>query len=114
MATSNVIPVSPVEAAMAAHYAALDAAQAPLIDAALANTSEAAYRAAVGFEAATQLERLALTWLRKAMRETLDGTDADRWFVMVPNALREATPVEAELLNFADCAIESGLRCAVH
>jgi hypothetical protein len=111
MAISNVTPASFINAAFAAHYAAVDAAQTPFVDAALASNNEAAYRAAMAFDTATPLERLAFTWLRAAMRDKVTGADFDRWVMMYSNALGEATDSERELLELADCAMESALGC---
>ena len=77
-----------------------------LIAAAVAHNSEPTYRAAVNWDQATPIARIALQWLRKAPHGALPTSEADRWFMLYPNAVAEATADERELLQLADCAIE--------
>lgn len=80
-----------------------------LLNAAVARTSEAVYRTTVNWDQATPIERIALQWLRTAMHGALSVPESDRWFMLYPNAVGEATADERELLQLADCAVESSL-----
>lgn len=80
-----------------------------LLTAAANRNSASEYRAAVNWVEASTIERIALQWLRKAMQGAVAAAHYDRWFTMVPNALRGATARDREVIDLADCAVERSL-----
>jgi hypothetical protein len=85
-----------------------------LVSAAGARGTDAEYRRAVVWSEASQTERVALHWLRKAMRGNMPPEDADRWMMMAPTALGTANDRERALIDLADCAVEVAVRDAVN
>ena len=81
-----------------------------LLDAAMADTTDGEYRAAVGWNEASEAERVALEVLRKCQLDRMTEADMQAW-----NHAFQTTPWDSdkvrELFWLADCATEKTEVC---